>query len=79
MSHWPAFERDELPIHYAATERESSWLLPQSLGSLADELAGDVTGEWSGERAGDHEVNPNRASNRLFLWIRSVSGFNRPH
>jgi hypothetical protein len=79
MSHWPAFEKDEIPLHYPATERESSWLLPQSLGSLADELAGDVTGEWSGERAGDHEVNTNRASNRWLLWIRSVSGLNRPH
>jgi len=79
MSHWPALEKDDHPIHYPATERESSWLLPQSLGSLAGELAGDLMGEWPGERTGDHAVNPNRASNRWFLWIRSVSGFNRPH
>jgi hypothetical protein len=79
MSHWPTFERDEPLVYYPATEQESSWLLPQSLGSLAGELAGDITGECPDDRAGDHAVNPNRASNRWFLWIRSVSGFNRPH
>ena len=66
MNPWPAFENDETPVPYQATEQEISWLLPQSLASLAGELAAN------------HEPIDNPATLRLFVWVRSVSGFDRP-
>lgn len=65
MNPWPAFEKDETPIPYQATEQEISWLLPQSLASLAGELA-----------AG-HEPVDTPATLRLFLWMRSASALKR--
>ena len=70
MNPWPAFEKDETPMPYQATEQEISWLLPQSLASLAGELAGDMRGS--------HEHDKHPATLRLFMWVRSVSGFDRP-
>jgi hypothetical protein len=66
MNQWPAFETDETPMPYQATEQELSWLLPQSLASLAGELAAS------------HEPIDTPATLRLFMWVRSVSGFDRP-
>jgi hypothetical protein len=66
MSEWPVFEKDDSPVPFQATEQEISWLLPQSLASLAGELAAS------------HEDNDNPATLRLISWVRSVSGFHRP-
>ncbi|OCX21137.1 hypothetical protein [Pseudomonas graminis] len=66
MNPWPAIENDETPMPYQATEQEISWLLPQSLASLAGELAEN------------HEPIDNPATLRLFMWVRSVSGLDRP-
>jgi hypothetical protein len=71
MSQWPTLENDEAPIAYQASEQETSWLLPQSLASLA--------GEWSAEPKGRHEEQDPAARLRLFTWLRSVSGLDRPH
>lgn len=65
MNPWPAFEKDETPMPYQATEQEISWLLPQSLASLAGELAAS------------HEPIDTTATVRLFMWVRSVSAFKR--
>lgn len=66
MNPWPAFEKEETPMPFQATEQETSWLLPQSLASLA------------GEMAASHEQIDTPATLRLFKWVRSVSGFDRP-
>lgn len=66
MNPWPAFEKDETPMPFQATEQEISWLLPQSLASLAGELAAS------------HEHIDTPATQRLFMWVRSVSRFDRP-
>lgn len=65
MNPWPAFEKEETPMPYQATEQEISWLLPQSLASLAGELAAS------------HEPIHTPATLRLFMWVRSVSAFKR--
>ncbi len=67
MNPWPAFEKDETPMPYQATEQEISWLLPQSLASLAGELA-----------AG-HEPIDTPATLRLLMWVRSIPAFKRSH
>jgi hypothetical protein len=46
---------------YPATEQEISWLLPQSLASLAGELAAS------------HEHVEHPATLRLISWVRLVS------
>jgi len=65
MSEWPAFEKEDDPHLTHVTEQEISWLLPQSLASLAGELAAD------------HEQQDNPATLRLINWMRSVSAFSR--
>jgi hypothetical protein len=65
MSEWPAFEKEDDPNLTHATEQEVSWLLPQSLASLAGELAAS------------HEHHDNPATLRLMSWVRSVSSFAR--
>jgi hypothetical protein len=65
MNHWPAFEKEDDPNQYQTSEQEVSWLLPQSLASLAGELAAD------------HEEQDNPATLRLISWVRSVSGLSR--
>jgi hypothetical protein len=65
MSHWPAFEKEDDPNQCQTSEQEVSWLLPQSLASLAGELAAD------------HEEQDNPATLRLISWMRSVSTFGR--
>ncbi|SEJ83000.1 hypothetical protein [Pseudomonas sp. NFR16] len=65
MSEWPAFEKEDSPGSFQATEQEVSWLLPQSLASLAGELAAS------------HEDNDNPATARLITWVLSVSSFHR--
>jgi hypothetical protein len=66
MNPWPASEKDEAPMLYPATEQEISWLLPQSLASLAGELAAS------------HEHVDHPATLRLISWVRSVSVLGRP-
>lgn len=66
MNPWPASENDEAPMPYPATEQETSWLLPQSLASLAGELAAS------------HEHVERPATLRLISWVRSVSVLGRP-
>ncbi|WP_296181964.1 hypothetical protein [Pseudomonas sp. UBA1879] len=65
MSAWPAFEKEDNPKACQPSEQEISWLLPQSLASLAGELASD------------HEEHDNPATLRLISWVRSVSTFSR--
>jgi hypothetical protein len=65
MSAWPAFEKEDDPNVCQPSEQEVSWLLPQSLASLAGELASD------------HEEHDNPATLRLISWVRSVSMFSR--
>ena len=65
MSEWPAFEKEDDPNLMRVTEQEVSWLLPQSLASLAGELAAE------------HEQHENPATFRLISWVRSVSTFSR--
>lgn len=65
MSEWPAFEKEDHPNLFHATEQELSLLLPQSLASLAGELAAS------------HEEQENPATLRLITWMRSVSTFSR--
>ncbi|MEX6662994.1 hypothetical protein [Pseudomonas sp. W2-17] len=67
MNPWPAFEKEETPMPYQATEQEISWLLPQSLASLAGELAAS------------HEPVDTPATQRLFMWVRSIPAFKRSH
>lgn len=67
MNPWPAFEKEEAPMPYQATEQEISWLLPQSLASLAGELAAS------------HEPVDAPATLRLFMWVRSIPAFKRSH
>ena len=71
MNPWPAFEKEETPMAYQATEQEISWLLPQSLASLAGELAGEL--------AASHEPVDTPATQRLFMWVRSIPAFKRSH
>ncbi|MDH0748645.1 hypothetical protein N5D61_20175 [Pseudomonas sp. GD03842] len=66
MNEWPAFEKEDDPNLIQVTEQEVSWLLPQSLASLAGELAAE------------HEEQDNPATVRLISWVRSVSAFSRP-
>lgn len=66
MNPWPASEKDEVSMPYPATEQEISWLLPQSLASLAGELAAS------------HEHVERPATLRLISWVRSVSVSGRP-
>lgn len=66
MCEWPALEKDDRPVALQTSEQELSWLLPQSLASLAGELAAS------------HEDNDNPATARLLTWVRSVSTFHRP-
>ncbi|MFY1667690.1 hypothetical protein [Pseudomonas sp. Pseu.R1] len=65
MNEWPAFEKEDDPNLMHVTEQEVSWLLPQSLASLAGELAAE------------HEERDNPATVRLISWVRSVSAFSR--
>ena len=65
MSEWPAFEKEDDPNLMHATEQEVSWLLPQSLASLAGELASS------------HEEHDSPTTLRLIAWVRSVSTFSR--
>ncbi|MDD1963715.1 hypothetical protein NPS29_00110 [Pseudomonas putida] len=65
MSNWPAFEKEDDTNQCQTSEQEVSWLLPQSLASLAGELAAD------------HEEQDNPATLRLITWVRSVSTFSR--
>lgn len=65
MSEWPAFEKEDDPNLFQPTEQEISWLLPQSLASLAGELAAS------------HEEHDNPATLRLISWMRSVSTLSR--
>ncbi len=65
MSEWPEFEKEDDPNLFEPTEQEMSWLLPQSLASLAGELASS------------HEEHDNAATLRLITWVRSVSSLNR--
>jgi hypothetical protein len=65
MSEWPAFEKEDDPNLCHTSEQEVSWLLPQSLASLAGELASD------------YEEHDNPATLRLISWVRSVSTFSR--
>ncbi|WP_285423425.1 MULTISPECIES: hypothetical protein [unclassified Pseudomonas] len=65
MSEWPAFEKEDSPVSFQTTEQEISWLLPQSLASLAGELAAS------------HEDHENPATARLITWVLSVSSFHR--
>ncbi len=65
MSEWPAFEKEDDPNLFEPTEQEVTWLLPQSLASMAGELASS------------HEDHENPATVRLITWVRSVSSFSR--
>ncbi|WP_296257177.1 MULTISPECIES: hypothetical protein [unclassified Pseudomonas] len=70
MSEWPAFEKEDHLDPYPATEQELSWLLPQSMASLAGELA-------ASHQEHDGSATLALIGRRLIIWTRSVSSLNR--